>query len=430
MPFEDTTCDPERENPRLDAALAWLVPLDGDDRAPVELHVGDTASIGRSRSSTLPIEHGSVSRLHATVRWAGGTTVLVVDHGSRNGTEIDGVRVGGSREAAHGAVLRVGPRRIAVLLPTTTPERASVASEPEMTRVRELVRRAAGSDLPVLLVGETGVGKEVLARQLHERSARARGPFVAQNCGAITESLAESVLFGHERGSFTGAHARALGVFELASGGTLFLDEVGELSSAMQARLLRVIEQREVTRVGAQRPTPTDARLVTATHRDLEAMVAAGSFREDLLYRLDVIRVVVPPLRERPEEIRQLAGQLLSEIDPARITSLDASAWAALERYEWPGNVRELRNVLARAVALRSASVLTAADLALPESDARAPSGPLRGAVSDTERAAILAALEATAGNRTHAARRLGIARRTLLYKLDRLGIVFPSSRE
>jgi transcriptional regulator of acetoin/glycerol metabolism len=238
--------------------------------------------------------------------------VLVVDHGSRNGTEVDGVRIVGSREAVHGAVLRVGPRRIAVLLPAAAPDRAQ-ASDPPMTRVRELVRRAAGSDLPVLLVGETGVGKEVLARQLHERSARASGPFVAQNCGAITESLAESVLFGHERGSFTGAHARALGVFELASGGTLFLDEVGELSPATQARLLRVIEQREVTRVGAQRPTPTDARLVTATHRDLDAMVAAGSFREDLLYRLDVIRVVVPPLRARPDEIRERAAAQLSD---------------------------------------------------------------------------------------------------------------------
>ena len=427
--FENTTLEPEPRSDELaiDAQLAWLVPLDGLDRSPIEIRVGTTLSLGRSRSSSVPIDDASVSRLHATLEWSGGPRVIVTDQESRRGTEVDGIRVQGSREVGHGAVLRVGPRRFVVLLPTAVESQASLpAKATAMERVRELARRASASDLPVLIVGETGVGKEVLARSIHEGGPRRSKPFIAQNCGAITESLAESILFGHEKGSFTGATARAAGVFEAASGGTLFLDEVGELAPSMQARLLRVIEQREVTRVGATKPTPIDTRLVTATHRDLDAMVASGAFRADLLYRLDVIRVRIPPLRERDEEIPGLARQLLAELDSTGRRSLEPDALEALAAYDWPGNVRELRNVIGRAIALSSQPAIGASDLALPKDTAQR-SGPLRGAVSETERAAILAALEATGGNRTHAAARLGIARRTLLYKLERLGITYPS---
>jgi DNA-binding NtrC family response regulator len=429
--FESTTLEPEPRSDELtlDRTLAWLVPLDGKDRSPLELRAGDTLSIGRSRSSSVPIDDASVSRLHATIAWDGTDRAIVTDHESRLGTEVDGAKVRGRKDVGHGAVLRVGPRRFVLLLPAALEARAQPpARTGVMERVRELVRRAAVSDLPVLLVGETGVGKEVLARSIHEGGARKRGPFIAQNCGAITESLAESILFGHEKGAFTGAAARQAGVFEAASGGTLFLDEVGELAPAMQARLLRVIEQREVTRVGATRPTPIDTRLVTATHRDLDAMVASSAFRADLLYRLDVIRVRIPPLRERIEEIPELVGQILRELDPSGTVALDPGAEDALEQHDWPGNVRELRNVLGRALALRTGPLLRAEDLGLPRDEGARSGGPLRGAVSETERAAIVAALEATKGNRTRAAERLGIARRTLLYKLERLGIVFPRS--
>jgi DNA-binding NtrC family response regulator len=428
--FESTTLEPEPRSDELsiDRTLAWLVPLDGPDRTPIELRGGDELSIGRSRSSSIAIDDASVSRLHATIAWKGGDRVLVTDHESRRGTEVDGQKLTAPREVGHGAVIRVGPRRFIVLLPNVAEVRASSPRASAMERVRELVRRAAKSELPVLLVGETGVGKELLARAIHEGGSRSAGPFVAQNCGAITETLAESILFGHEKGAFTGALARATGVFEAASGGTLFLDKVGELPPAMQTRLLRVIEQREVTRVGATRPTPIDTRLVTATHRDLDAMVASGTFRADLLYRLDVIRVRVPPLRERLDELPELVEQLLSELDPSGTVRLDGGAERALTLHEWPGNVRELRNVIGRALTLRSGDLLRVDDLGLPAPDPRG-SGPLRGAVSDTERAAILAALEATGGNRTHAAARLGIARRTLLYKLERLGITYPTAR-
>jgi pSer/pThr/pTyr-binding forkhead associated (FHA) protein len=259
--FESTTLEPEPRSDELsiDRTLAWLVPLDGPDRTPIELRGGDELSIGRSRSSSIAIDDASVSRLHATIAWKGGDRVVITDHESRRGTEVDGQKLTAPREVGHGAVLRVGPRRFIVLLPNVAEARASTPRASAMERVRELVRRAAKSELPVLLVGKTGVGKELLARAIHEGGSRSAGPFVAQNCGAITETLAESILFGHEKGAFTGAHTRATGVFEAASGGTLFLDEVGELPPAMQTRLLRVIEQREVTRVGATRPTPTRA---------------------------------------------------------------------------------------------------------------------------------------------------------------------------
>jgi DNA-binding NtrC family response regulator len=424
--MESTTCEPAERLPEPTREHVLVVPLAGPDRSAVELAPGEVLSIGRSRSSGVVIDDPAVSRLHATLRWDGGRRVVVTDHGSRNGTLVAGQRIEGARELEHGAVLCVGPQRLLVLLPVEETAAAPPSTSTPMTRARELALRAAASDLPVLLTGETGVGKEVLARTVHERSKRRAGPFVAQNCGAITESLAESILFGHERGAFTGAQTRTAGVFEAASGGTLFLDEIGELSASSQVRLLRVLEQREVTRVGATRPTRVDTRLVAATHRDLDAMVASGAFRADLLYRIDVIRIAIPPLRKRPDELPGLIDELLRDVDPSGEVRIGADARLLLLGHDWPGNVRELRNVLGRAVALRAGPVLAASDFpGLAGAAGRA--GPLRSTVDDVERAAILAALEATGGNRTHAAARLGIARRTLLYKLERLGITFPT---
>jgi DNA-binding NtrC family response regulator len=260
---------------------------------------------------------------------------------------------------------------------------------------------------------------------------RAGGPFVAVNCAAIPDELIESELFGHERGAFTGATERRIGHFEAAQGGVLFLDEIGDMPLAAQAALLRALETRVVTRVGGQDPIAVDIAVVAATNSDLVAAVAAQTFRMDLYYRLAVVAVRVPPLRERREDVGPLALHFLQQIGKRlgrRAPRLSDEARARLERHDFPGNVRELRNVIGRALTLRSGDVLRVEDLGLPAPDPRG-SGPLRGAVSDTERAAILAALEATGGNRTHAAARLGIARRTLLYKLERLGITYPTSR-
>ncbi len=219
-----------------------------------------------------------------------------------------------------------------------------------MRRGELLAERAAACDLPVLVVGETGVGKEVLARRIHQRSARARARFVAVNCGSIPESLAEATLFGHEKGAFTGAIGRAEGVFEAASEGTLFLDEIGELAPPMQVRLLRALEERVITRVGASTPISVDVRVIAATHRDLDQMAKQGTFRSDLFYRLDVLRIVIPPLRDRPDDGVAIARAVLAELGPG--VRLTDAALALLRGHSWPGNVRELKNAIARALSV------------------------------------------------------------------------------
>jgi transcriptional regulator with GAF, ATPase, and Fis domain len=221
-----------------------------------------------------------------------------------------------------------------------------------------MVRRFAASDLPVLILGETGTGKEVVARALHRHSRRAGRPFVAVNCAALPETLAESELFGHERGSFTGAQARKPGLFEAADGGTLLLDEVGELSASNQARLLRVLQERTVHRVGAVRPTPVDVRVLGATNRDLAVDVARGRFREDLYFRLNGVTLQVPPLRERPGDVLPLARRGLDERGGGYV--LAESAAEALRAYPWPGNVRELRNAVECAAATAEGSEIRA----------------------------------------------------------------------
>ncbi len=259
---------------------------------------------------------------------------------------------------------------VAVLLPTRAAgeeppptQRGLVASDPSTLRVVALTERAGRSEATVLLVGETGVGKELFARRIHDLSPRGGGPFIAVNCGSITETLAESLLFGHEKGAFTGANARKEGFFEAASGGTLFLDEIGEMPLGLQTRLLRVLEEHAVTRVGGTESIPVDVRIVAATHRDLEQMVTAGTFRRDLLYRLDVVRIEIPPLRKRQGDIEPLVERFVGELAPGGHVSISADAMDALRAWSWPGNVRELRNVIERSLALRDKDVLRPGDL-------------------------------------------------------------------
>jgi len=293
------------------------------------------------------------------------------------------------------------------------------ALDPEMQRVHALADRAAAGSINLLILGETGAGKEVLARRVHRLSPRAGRPFVCVNCAALSEALLESELFGHERGAFTGATQAKPGLLETAPGGTVFLDEVGELPAALQAKLLRVIETRELTRVGSVRPRRIDVRFIAATNRDLEAEVSRGSFRRDLYFRLNGMTLSLPPLRARPREIPALCRLFLRELAPAagRKTPprLTAEALAQLCAHPWPGNVRELRNAIERALLLAPGD-----ELGVEHLPAAAPPAPA------DERERILAALEACAGNQSRAARQLGISRKVLLARLDAWGVKRP----
>ncbi|MBM3861197.1 MAG: sigma-54-dependent Fis family transcriptional regulator [Verrucomicrobia bacterium] len=278
----------------------------------------------------------------------------------------------------------------------------------------------APSDSRVLITGESGVGKEVLADVIHAWSARAGGPLVKVNCAAIPETLLESELFGHEKGSFTGAHAQHIGRFERANGGTIFLDEIAEMSPALQAKLLRVTHDGWFQRIGSNRECRTDARVLAASNRNLEELVKQGRFREDLFYRLNVVEIHVPPLRERREDILPLAGLFISEFAKGR-ARFSETVVASLERYSWPGNVRELRNAMERAVLLSGSEMILPEHL--PSRIREAVAEPLApvGQLEEVERQAILQALRQHRFNRTETAKALGISRRALLYKLQRL---------
>jgi len=307
-----------------------------------------------------------------------------------------------------------------------------VVASPAMRPILDFVARAAATTSTVLLLGESGTGKEVLARALHRRSGRASGPLIAVNCAAISTSLLESELFGHERGAFTGAVARKPGRFELADGGTLLLDEVAELSPEAQAGLLRVLEERTLMRLGGTHPVAVDVRVIAATHVDLKEAVAAGRFREDLYYRLSVLVAAIPPLRERREDIEALARHFLDRLArraPRRVDGIAPAALDVLTAYRWPGNVRELRNVIERAVMLGAGEVIEVDDLP-PEIRGSHPApAPAAGEqvtlplpVDELERRNLFAALAATGGNKTRAARLLGVDRVTLYNRLRKYG--------
>ncbi|MEW6366866.1 MAG: sigma-54 dependent transcriptional regulator [Acidobacteriota bacterium] len=300
-----------------------------------------------------------------------------------------------------------------------------ITANPKLKELLEVVDRVAMRDVSVLIAGESGTGKELIARRLHARSSRARGPFVAVNCAALPDTLAESELFGHERGAFTGADRLRRGRFEEADKGTLFLDEVGDLSAAMQAKLLRVLEERLVRRLGGGQDIPVDVRLVAATNRRLDASVDSGAFRRDLYFRLSVVPIELPPLRERAGDIPVLAQHLLHRLAAQHAIAVPEvlpEAISALGHYTWPGNVRELRNVLERALVVRAGAPIRPEDLLLPK-DRPAFTAPVPLDRDEREREALLEALRQSAGNRQAAARLLGISVRTLYYRLRRLGL-------
>jgi DNA-binding NtrC family response regulator len=303
-----------------------------------------------------------------------------------------------------------------------------VSSSEAMREVFKRIGMAAGSDATVLVLGETGTGKELVARALHRASARAARPFVAVNCAAIPAELMESELFGHVKGAFTGATADRMGRFREADGGTLFLDEIGDMPLATQAKILRVLQEREITPVGGTRVLPVDVRIVAATHRDLPAAVAEGRFREDLWYRLQVVPLVLPPLRERLGDVLLLAEHFLRRIAGARPKRLSAAAAQQLVAHRWPGNVRELRNAMDRAAILSHGDFIEPEHMGLQPSVAStgvdiAWDGTLVDAVAQVEREMVRRALTETAGNRAEAARRLGLSRQQLYRKLAEHGL-------
>jgi two-component system, NtrC family, response regulator HydG len=297
-----------------------------------------------------------------------------------------------------------------------------LAESHAMRSVMATVERAASCDTPVLLMGESGTGKELLARTLHRRSPRARGPFVAVNCSAIPETLLESELFGYRRGAFTDARENRPGLFQSAHGGTILLDEIGDMAPVLQGKLLRVLQEKEVHPLGAPAPVPVDVRVVTATHRDLAALVVENRFRQDLLYRINVIEVRVPPLRERPDDLAPLVRCLL-DTHCAKLRkppcTISDEAMTVIRRHTWPGNVRELQNVIERALVLGTGTVINLEDL--PETlrePARSGSNGVSRRLADVEREHIVRTLRAVSGNKAAASRALGLNRKTLYRKL------------
>lgn len=395
---------------------------------------------GRDPAATIAIDESVVSRRHARVSRR-GDQVLLEDLQSRNGTRLndtlirgksqmgsgDRIQVG-SAEAVLAVVRSLGNADLHALSPSTSLSDVVIADQ-EMRRIFSIARRLGPSTTPVLILGETGVGKEVLARAIHEGGPRQTQPFIQLNCAATPEGLMESELFGYERGAFTGATRRKIGHVEAANGGTLFLDEIGEMPASLQAKLLKFLQDRTMCRLGSVQPVVLDVRIVAATHRSIELDASEGRFRQDLYYRVAGFTLQVPPLRQRKPEILPLALTFLrnlSEQERRPMPALGTDATLALLQYSWPGNVRELRNAISHALVLAQDTInachlparIRDGAVTMPLGDA-----DLAGELHAVEEAKITQILSEENGNRTHAARRLGISRRALIYKIGKFRI-------
>jgi DNA-binding NtrC family response regulator len=448
----------------------------GDEVRRIPLPGPGEYTIGRAEGSAVRIDHPSVSRRHALLTL--GDRLLIRDLGSANGTEVrdrnrpssadetENVHRLADEEAEIGIGDLVGVGVVTLVVRRggneSTADRVAnkaddglIIAAPAMKELYDQAARIAAAPISVLILGETGVGKELLARTIHARSGRAGGPLLSINCGGLAESIVEGELFGYEKGAFTGAVQARPGLFEAAKGGTVFLDEVGELPSTTQAKLLRVLEDRTVMRLGAREARTIDVRFVAATNRDLEALASEGKFRQDLYFRLNGVSLLIPPLRERKSEIEPLALRFVElarrALDRHEALVLAEETLIRLRAHSWPGNVRELRNVIDRASVLcpggtilpehLPAQLAKSALLAASAEDAAAkaaalgavvdatvdPGEALRAYVRTQERARIADALAQSAGNQTQAAQLLGISRRALVNKLGEFG--FPRPR-
>ena len=399
------------------------------DQGPTKKRVaGDEITIGHHAACDVAVADPYVSRRHCRLMIADGK-VKLTDLGSTNGTFVGDARVTQIAMPRQGE-FRIGRSfvnyHVATEVEEIEPAKSTrmgtmVGASRAMRELFALIERVGPSQATALITGESGTGKELAARELHRTSARSHKPFVAANCGAIPGNIIESQLFGHERGAFTGAHERTAGLFEQARGGTLFLDEIGEMPLDLQTRLLRVLEEKTVRRVGGQEEIPVDFRLVCATNRDLAALVREGLFREDLLFRIFVIPILMPALCERPEDIPLLARHFASELAPTgRSPSFTDAALARLATHPWPGNVRELRNAIERTLLLTDHDVIEAEDLRVVYLDLSDDSS---GRLKEQERAYIMDVLQNCRGNLSHAAKKLGIARTTLQAKIRKYDI-------
>jgi DNA-binding NtrC family response regulator len=450
-----------------------LVVVSGHEIRTFDLPSAGEVTIGRDEGTAVCIDDPSVSRRHALLRV--GDTLEIEDLGGSNGTFVRRTAHAGSGDQTVNVsvrhlqgcraslavgdgllfgtacvVVRHAPRLDLPDLVSADNAGADgnpgvIVRDPVMRTLYAEAVRVARSSINVLLLGETGVGKEVLARALHAHSPRAKGPFMGVNCAALAETVLESELFGSEKGAFTGAVARA-GLFEAAAGGTVFLDEIGELPLGMQAKLLRVLEERTVTRVGSTRARPIDVRFLAATNRDVEADSRQGRLRPDLYFRLGGVSLLIPPLRERPLEIEALAASFLAgacrDLERAPALAMSAGALDLLRRHAWPGNVRELRNVIERAAVMCTESAVLPEHLppsllaavrggqrpassAAPSPATAATTHPsnLQAEMKALERSRIVEALDRCRGNQSEAARQLGMPRRTLVSRLAELGL-------
>jgi len=421
------------QKPLIFKKARFVVTAGRDEGKEVMVH-DPIVTIGTLPESSLALTDPTVSRRHAVVEET-ATGYVLKDEGSTNGTFMNGVRV---REGylSPGAVIRLGqtemifsPIEERIEVPRSSRDHFGelLGATASMREVFGILERVSPADMTVLIQGETGTGKELAARAIHEHSRRAAAPFVVFDCGAAAPTLIESELFGHEKGAFTDAVKSRQGAFELADSGTLFLDEIGELAPALQPKLLRALDQREVKRVGAERSARVNVRVLAATNRDLEKEVKAGRFREDLYYRLSAVSIHIPPLRKRKEDIGLIAKRLLAGISEGadkKVIDLSPEAAAALAAYSWPGNVRELRNVLERASALSDGKRIEVRDLFLSQGKKTVTLEGLSGkTLEEIEKAAILATLRSTSGNKTEAAKQLGIAYSTLYEKMKKYGM-------
>jgi transcriptional regulator with PAS, ATPase and Fis domain len=466
---------------RIDGEGLFLVAFLSDRALVHRVPAGCTVTVGRGVNADVQVMEQGLSRAHFTLH--AGSAPIVRDLGSVNGTRVAGVRLTPNVETPVeiGTVIDAGGtffvlrdrdphttfaeehgERLSGSLPAAMA--GVVVEDPTMTRLYGLVSRVARSSIPVIVTGETGVGKELVATALHTGSPRGNKPFIRINCAAVPEQLLESELFGFERGAFTGATQSKRGLIESADGSSFLLDEIGEVPLGTQAKLLRVLETGEIMRLGALAPRTVDVRFIAATNRDLPALVAERAFRADLYYRLNGITIAIPPLRERVAEVSRLATHFLSEAAKRvhrRAPRLSGEAIAMLESHSWPGNVRELRNVMDRALMMCRGDVVggdgilldpveappvaehrsrhppapSAAPPVAPPAHAKARSGgaSARGRLvrrdRDTECAMIQKALEDAGGHQGRAAELLGISRRTLINRLEEYGLARPRKR-
>ena len=418
-----------------------LLVIDGASLQVVPLPGAGTLTVGRSQKCDVSIDSGSVSRHHANL--VIGHDVEIEDIGSSNGTFVDGVRLPGNQKVRVGIGIPFLIGAVTVMVQTRAGSRRETASKSSaLAALEQSASRIAVGKLSVLILGETGVGKERFAERVHEMSPRRSNAFVRINCAAISEPLLEAELFGNEA-------TNKPGLIEYADGGTAFLNDVAELPQSLQVKLLRVIEDNAVRRIGSPNPRGVDVRFIAATNKDLAAEVDAGRFRRDLYFRIAGATFTIPPLRDRKDEVLPLAEQFVASASGPLgrhfVLADDARAW--LQQHDWPGNIRELRNASERAVLLAPGSVIEKQHLTIdepkrPPGRFRSPTTPppgmltsdmptqVRATVAELEKQRILEALDKCAGNQTRAAELLGISRRTLINRLDEYGIARPRKRD